>query len=136
LEKTTRTKLSQRDALFLESLRSLGWTNEELLRRVREGELPEAKYEALAELANADPDAFESAVTRGYQIKYNTIYGIKNWILTRFDREPELVLEEGQEAVRAMLSAEEKELLASVLSYGWTLREEGEGIYRIEPIQR
>jgi len=133
---TTRTKLSQWDALLLETLRSLGWTNEELLSKVKAGELPEAKYEALAELANSDPETYETAVTQGYQIKYNTVRGIRSWIAVRFGSEPELRLEEGQEAVRAALSAEEKELLASVLSFGWAIREDGEGAYLVEPIQR
>lgn len=142
MEITNGVKLSQWDALMLESLRSLGWTNEELIRRVKTGELPadespfEFQYGELSAFANANPDTFEAAVSQGYQIKYNTVRGIRSWILVRFGREPELLLEEGQEAVRASLSAEEKELLASVLSFGWAIREDGEGVYWIEPIQR
>jgi len=139
---TNRVKLSQWDSLMLESLRSLGWTDEELIGRVKSGELPvdespfHFKYEALAEFAKENPETFEAAVKQGYQIKYNTVRGIRSWILVRFGREPELLLEEGREAVRASLSAEEKELLETVLSFGWAVREDGEGVYWIEPIQR
>lgn len=39
-ETKNKVKLSQWDALLVESLRSLGWSDEELLRRVAEGDLP------------------------------------------------------------------------------------------------
>ncbi|QJD86505.1 hypothetical protein [Cohnella herbarum] len=147
---TDRVKLSQWDALMLESLRGQGWTNEELIRRVREGELPEDesdfhfKYETLTSFANEEPATFEAAVTQGYRIKYNTVRGIRSWILVRFGREPELLLEEGREAVHASLTLDEKALVESVLSYGWAVHAEGEdgpssrdvATYRIEPIQR
>ncbi|WP_239713681.1 hypothetical protein [Paenibacillus sp. 19GGS1-52] len=45
-ETLNRVKLSQWDALLLESLRGLGWSDEELLLRVTEGDLPvdESEY--------------------------------------------------------------------------------------------
>lgn len=143
-----RVKLSQWDALMLESLRALGWTNEELLSRVRTGDLPEDEseyhfdYRDLAAYAEANRETFESAVTQGYRIKYNTVRGIRCWISVVFGKEPELELEEGREAVTASLTAEERERLSSALSYGWEIHGEqadaaGEtSSYRIEPIQR
>lgn len=146
---TNGVKLSQWDALLVESLRSMGWSNEELIARVRAGELPidespfEFKYEALTAFAEAEPETFEAAVKQGYQIKYNTVRGIHSWIRVALGLEPELLLETGAEAVRAALTGSEKERLASVLSYGWHIREadgqaaNGErGVYLIEPIQR
>lgn len=152
MDTTNQVKLSQWDALLIESLRSLGWTDEELIARVRSGDLPvdespfEFKYEALSAFEEAEPETFEAAVTKGYQIKYNTVRGIHSWIRVALSLEPELLLEEGAEAVRASLSAAEKERLASVLSFGWRIREDDEqaaeasgqerGVYLIEPIQR
>ena len=147
---TNKVKLSQWDALMVESLRALGWSNEELIRRVREGDLPvdespfHFKYELLTAYAAEEPDIFEAAVTQGYQIKYNTVRGIRSWILIAFGKEPELLLEEGQEAVHVSLTPEEKGKLSSVLSFGWAVHEDdsrstsaGEtNLYRIEPIQR
>ncbi|SFB07880.1 hypothetical protein SAMN05216312_103380 [Cohnella sp. OV330] len=149
---TSQARLSQWDALLVESLRSLGWSNEELFARVRSGELPvdespfQFKYEALSAFAAEEPETFEAAVTQGYQIKYNTVRGIHSWIRVALGLEPELLLEAGAEAVRASLSTDEKARLASVLSFGWRVREEeekaaevsGEGrsVYVIEPIQR
>ncbi|BBI31373.1 hypothetical protein [Cohnella abietis] len=144
----SRVKLSQMDALMVESLRALGWTNDELVRKVKAGELPvdespfHFKYELLTAFAAEEPEVFEASVTEGYQIKYNTVRGIRSWILITFGKEPELLLEEGQEAVHVSLTAEEKEKLANTLSFGWAINEEGQAssegasLYRIEPIQR
>ncbi|MBO7745652.1 hypothetical protein I8J29_15685 [Paenibacillus sp. MWE-103] len=142
----TKAKLSQWDALMLEGLRGLGWTDEEIVRRIRERDgLPaddsiyEFDYAQLADFAAANPETFERAVREGYAIKYNTVRGIRSWINVAFAQEPELVLEAGNESVVAKLTPAERERLLSVLSYGWAVREErpGEaGTYRIEPIQR
>ena len=61
-------KLSQKDALLVESLRSLGWSNEDIVRRVAEGDLPVDEseyhfdYKQLAILQAEQPDLFEQAV--------------------------------------------------------------------------
>ncbi|WP_019914139.1 hypothetical protein [Paenibacillus sp. HW567] len=138
-----KVKLSQWDALLVESLRSLGWSDEELLRRVESGELPVDKseykfdYTQLTALAGEQPEQFRQAVTEGYQIKYNTIRGIRSWISVALGIQAELELEEGNEAVEAALREEEKNRLGAVLSFGWQIVDTGRtGVYRIEPIQR
>lgn len=146
-ETKSKVKLSQWDALLLESLRSQGWSNEELLHRVTGGDVPvdESKYEfdygQLAALANEQPELFRRAVLDGYQIKYNTIRGIRSWIDVALGIEAKLELEEGQEAVEAELTETEHSRLEDVLSYGWGVTEVSagdgsNGTYRIEPIQR
>ncbi|WP_191089621.1 hypothetical protein [Paenibacillus spiritus] len=120
-------KLSQWDALLLESLRSRGWSSEELIARVREGNLPaddsefEFDYRRLTELEAENPEAYRRAVVSGYRIKYNTIRGIRSWIQVALGREPELELEEGKEAVRARLTAAQAQRLEEVLSPGWRM---------------
>lgn len=144
MEENQRVKLSQWDALMLEGLRAYGWSDEELLQRVRERNLPEDTsmyefdYQALAEFAAANPDLFESAVRDGYSIKYNTLGGLRSWIAVAYGLEPVIVREPGQEAVFAELTPAQKERLESVISFGWAiLEEEGKpGTYRMEPIQR
>ncbi len=139
-------KLSQWDALQLESLKAHGWTAEELLRKVREGELPTDSskfrfdYANLQAFAKEEPDSFEQAVKHGYQIKYNTIRGIHSWILVALGHEAELDLTEGKEQVVASLTQAEAARLASVLSFGWEaslLNAEpaptGTAAYRIAP---
>ncbi|MFK4303875.1 MULTISPECIES: hypothetical protein [unclassified Paenibacillus] len=144
-ESTKRVRISQWDALMLESLRALGWSDEELIRRVQHNELPsdgqsDFDYAELATgLASKEPEIFASAVADGYQIKYNTIRGIRSWIAAAFGREPELSLEEGSEAVTSELTKVEYARLEQVLSFGWSIQEDrpatGDvaGLYRIVP---
>ncbi|PYI50528.1 hypothetical protein [Paenibacillus flagellatus] len=145
---TNRVKLSQWDALMLESLRAHGWSEEELLRRIHAGELPrdESKfqfdYAQLTASAKNEPAVFEAAVYNGYQIKFNTLRGTASWILLALGEEAELSLEPGQESISVRLSREDRDRLASTLSYGWVIHEEGSGadggkpVYRIEPLNR
>ncbi|MNC35104.1 hypothetical protein D3C75_835740 [compost metagenome] len=142
-ETVNKVRLSQWDALLLESLRGLGWSNEELLAISSAGELPvdnspfEFDYQQLAALAAEKPEEYRQAVTEGYQIKYNTIRGIRSWISVALGIEPRLELEEGKEAVEVSLTADEKQRLEDVLSFGWVISGVQEsGVYRIEPIQR
>ncbi|MDN4080011.1 hypothetical protein QYF52_18860 [Paenibacillus polymyxa] len=142
-ESTKRVRISQWDALMLESLRSLGWSPEELIRRVQQNELPTDGQFDYAELATGlaakEPEVFVSAVTDGYQIKYNTIRGIRTWLAAAFGREPELSLEEGSEAVTSELTQAEYDRLEQVLSLGWVIQEvrpatgDTAGLYRIVP---
>ncbi|WP_438431961.1 hypothetical protein [Gorillibacterium sp. sgz500922] len=126
-DKVQKGKLSQWDALLLESLRGQGWTEQELLQRVQDGNLPkdesefEFDYRRLTELQAEDPDGFRQAVYNGYRIKYNTIRGISSWIKVALGKEAMLELTEGKEAVEARLAAEEIEHLSGVLSIGWHL---------------
>ncbi|MRN56583.1 hypothetical protein [Paenibacillus monticola] len=148
LETLNRVKLSQRDALLLESLRGLGWSDEEMLLRVTEGDLPvdESKYhfdyKRLTALQAEKPEEFEQAVHEGYQIKYNTIRGIRSWISIALGKEAALELEEGKEAAEAALTIAEKNRLEAALSFGWQIHGGSQTatgateVYRIEPIQR
>ncbi|WP_340020897.1 hypothetical protein MHI24_17955 [Paenibacillus sp. FSL K6-1096] len=146
-ETKSKVKLSQWDALLLESLRSQGWSDQELLHRVTGEDLPvdESKYEfdygQLAALANEQPELFRRAVLDGYQIKYNTIRGIRSWIDVALNIEARLELEEGHEAVEAELTEAEYSRLQGVLSYGWQITggsaaDGSARVYTIEPVQR
>jgi hypothetical protein len=142
-ETVNKVRLSQWDALLLESLRGLGWSNEQLLEITSAGELPadnspfEFDYQQLAALAGEKPEEYRQAVTEGYQIKYNTIRGIRSWISVALGLEPQLELEEGKEAVEVTLTADEKKRVEDVLSFGWQIIGGQEsGVYRIEPVQR
>ncbi|NQX46825.1 hypothetical protein HQN87_15915 [Paenibacillus tritici] len=142
-----KVKLSQWDALLLESLRSLSGSDEELLRRVGEKDLPADEseygfdYGQLSALADEQPELFRQAVLEGYQIKYNTIRGIRTWIAVALGIEAKLELAEGQEAVEAELTEAESIRLQKVLSYGWEITggsasDGSAGTYLIKPIQR
>lgn len=123
----TEIKLSQWEALTLESLRSKGWSDEQIIEGVQSGKLPaddskfQFDYSILTALAAEQEQHFLHAVKEGYRIKYNTIRGIHSWILVALGHEGYLYLEPGEEAVYATLSKQEAERLSSVLSYGWQL---------------
>ncbi|MHA6482544.1 hypothetical protein ACX1C1_11660 [Paenibacillus sp. strain BS8-2] len=144
----SNTKLSQWDALQLESLKALGWSNEQIIQQVVSGDLPkdESKfqfdYAGLRAVAADEPDTFKSAVENGYQIKYNTIRGIHSWILVALKQEAELILEPGAEAVLVALTEAEAAALTNVLSFGWAVSadsaaeapdEEGRSVYWVAP---
>ncbi|MDF2937454.1 MAG: hypothetical protein K0Q90_2827 [Paenibacillaceae bacterium] len=138
--------LSQWDALLLESLKGYGWSADELLRRIREGDVPEDtskfnfNYQNLLDTAAADFGTVEAAVRQGYRIKFNTLRGLSNWMLLALGAEPEVVAEPGQEAILVTLNAEQHSRLLSAISYGWTVTETGAAevgsLYRIEPMTR
>ncbi len=138
---TEKVKLSQWEALLLEALRHLGWSDQQLLELGSAQQLPvdESEYEfdyaELAAFAIAQPDVYRAAVQDGYRIKYNTIRGIRSWLHIAFELEPELILEEGQEAVIATLTKAQYDRLCKVLSPGWVIRDNvAEATYRIEPL--
>lgn len=146
-ELLNKVKISQWDALLLESLRGRGWSDKQLLGITAAAELPvddsvfEFDYRQLQATAKAQPEEFGQAVTSGYQIKYNTLRGIRSWIVVALGKEAQLVLEEGQEAVEVALTEAEKHRLEQVLSYGWQIvplpaGDPDSAQYRIEPIQR
>lgn len=126
-EQPVKIKLSQWDALSLESLRSLGWTDQELLGRILEGTLPvdtsrfKFDYVSLSAWARDNEAEFQQVLREGYQIKYNTIRGISSWIAIALNIEAELHLEPGQEAVIARLTPQEAERVSAVLSFGWKI---------------
>ncbi|WP_202914620.1 hypothetical protein [Paenibacillus antri] len=143
------TTLPQWHALLLESLKRYGWSNEELLRKIQEGDLPkdESKfqfdYADLIAYAREHADTLEQAVRRGYRVKYNTLRGIHSWIAVALRRDAELVLEPGAEAVVVPLSAEETRRVVSMLSTGWKLSvadptpdADGRVLTGIEPMHR
>ncbi|MFD2114195.1 hypothetical protein ACFSTH_14855 [Paenibacillus yanchengensis] len=124
---TSKVKLSQWDAFQLESLRAHGLTNEDIIARIQSGDLPadsskfKFDYADLRNFAEQAKAEFVSAVQDGYTIKYNTIYGIQNWLLVAFQVEAEVNIEPGQEIVQASLTTEQYKKFAAVLSPGWKI---------------
>lgn len=139
-------RLSQWDAILLESLRSHKWSDDELLQRIRQGNLPkdtskfELNYQNLVDTAAADPETVEAAIRQGYRIKFNTLRGLSNWILLSQGHEPQVNTEPGQEAITATLTPGQHSRVMSAISHGWTVTAAGESdgaaVYRIEPLNR
>lgn len=145
----TKVKLSQSHALLIESLRGLGWSNDELVGlAAREGELPKDDsafhfdYEELKAFAAQEPDAYASAVREGYRIKFNTLGGLRSWLCVAFGTEPHIDRRPGLEGVSAILTDAQLARLREALSFGWDVQKVGESLsgdkatYRVEPVQR
>lgn len=139
-----KVKISQIYALMIEQLRSLGWSDEELIRRAKAKDLPaddsmfEFDFQELGAFAEQEPETFEAAVREGYRMKFNTMGGIRCWLLIVYGKDPELNREPGQESITVALTLEEKERLEEALSVGWVIAGEHQGrpeessVYRIE----
>jgi|GEM_PF-1207344 len=128
-----RVKLSQHESLMIEALRGLGWSDDEIIARVRSRELPidnsefQFDYSELSDFDAGQPMLFESALRNGYQMKFNTLGGIRCWISIKLDKEPEVSRVPGEESVTIALTEAEKNQLISVLSIGWTVAAASDG---------
>lgn len=119
--------LSQMNALMVEALRQRGFSDTQIIEDALSNQLPkddsiyEFDFSELSTLAHQDLETLKAALHNGYQIKYNTIRGIRSWIAIVYELEAKLVLEEGQEAVYAKLDKQQQQRLEQVLSHGWKL---------------
>jgi len=123
----TIVKLSQNNALMVEQLRQSGLSDEQIVNDAIARTLPvddsmfEFDYNELSNFVVQELNILQSALRDGYQIKYNTIRGIRCWILIVFEQDPVLVFDAGKEAVYATLNKAQQQQLQPVLSHGWQL---------------
>ena len=135
-------KISQNNALMIEALRQRGLSDEQIVNDAIARNLPvddsmfEFDFNELSGFVEQELVTLQSALRNGYQIKYNTIRGIRCWILIVFEQDPELVFDAGEEAVYATLNSSQQQQLQQVLSYGWQLSilEEATNKIVIKPI--
>lgn len=120
-------KLSQNEALMIEVLRQRGLSDEQIINDALARTLPvdesmfEFDFNELSDYVEQHLDTVQSALHNGYQIKYNTIRGIRCWILVVFEQDPILIFDAGNEAVHATLNEAQQQHLQRVLSHGWQL---------------
>lgn len=89
-------KIKQPAAYMIETLRSKGITNEEILTQVEKRDI--TPWESLAEhfdfnelikLAEQDQEAFKAIVLHGYSVTFVTIRGLQNLLRLKFDLVPD-----------------------------------------------
>jgi hypothetical protein len=144
-------KISQHDALMIESIRAQGTSDRALLELVRSGNLADLQdsgngdfdYRELLTFANADLASFEAAILDGYEIKFNTINGIRYLLRVKFGKEVErLTRDEGDYLADVELRTEDLNKLREIVSKYWSITEvkphEVEGLHhvRIELLQK
>ncbi|EMR06408.1 hypothetical protein C772_01679 [Bhargavaea cecembensis DSE10] len=136
----TKVKLSLMEAYMVESLRSKGMSNEEIITLVEQenaGRLKELEprfdYSELVKAAREDLATFRSALFDGYEVKFVTFNGLKNLLRMRFGKEEERdysLMETGIWGLR--LSPQDLQQLNKMLSSNWLVTSDGSGAVKVE----
>lgn len=137
----TAHRISLMDAYMIESLRSSGITNKEILSALKAGNIEPWQelhknfdFEELLKLANKDIEQFQEVLDQGYQVKFITFNGLKNLLRIRFGKEEnkDYVLEE-RGISNLVLDHEQLESVKQMLSENWVIKEvEGEFVVSVE----
>ncbi|MGZ9585419.1 hypothetical protein [Paenibacillus marinisediminis] len=88
----TRVRLSQNSSVYLEHARRLGHSDKQLLEWIEHNDmttLQEADdeyfhYADWVSYAQEHGEDLKKAVQEGYQMTFNTVYGLKRWLKERF----------------------------------------------------
>ncbi|OCA88033.1 hypothetical protein A8F94_09420 [Bacillus sp. FJAT-27225] len=133
-------KISLMDAYMIETLKSKGVTNQELLE-AKDSKAWNHIHESfdftnLLSLREKDPAAFQTIVEDGYQVKFVTFNGLKNLLKLKFNKVDEVDYQTTERGIRGLhLHPEERKQLTSLLSKNWTIQEEevnGNSVLQIE----
>ncbi|WP_211748859.1 hypothetical protein [Paenibacillus sp. Marseille-Q4541] len=128
---TQEVKLSQYSAILLENARRSGISDEEILEAVRTentellkaAERPHYTYESFFTYAKEHGELLNEAITEGYRITFNTNNGLKNWIATTFQLDPNEDFTSGEGRVEGLiLSQDQVEKLEQALAFNWHIK--------------
>lgn len=128
------------DAYAIENLRSYGYTNEEILSKVKDKDIDEFKkvkenldFTLLIDMEESV--GLKTLLEDGYQVKFLTFNGLKNLIKLKFGK---LAEEDYQvdEFTLSSLKLDEGQAseLKKALSQNWQMKEE-DGSYKVEPVK-
>lgn len=85
-------KITLPTAYMLETLRSSGVANEEILTNIEKKDIQSWEsindrfdFNKLVDFAHQDLEAFKSIVSEGYEVKFITIKGLQNLLRLKFD---------------------------------------------------
>ncbi|MGG0670315.1 hypothetical protein ABE073_17520 [Lederbergia citrisecunda] len=127
----TTNKVTLMEAYMIETLRSNGISNEELLTQLEQGDSsswvrinPNYSYGDLISLYQQDKNAFTSILTEGYQVKFITIRGLQGLLELKFKKtagKDYTLTDEGMKQLK--VDEGELETLKQFLSQNWTITE-------------
>jgi hypothetical protein len=135
-----KVKLSQRDALMIEVLRANGVADRDLLQSLKKGDIRSFQdigggdfdFAELLSFAQENWELLEQAVLHGYEIKFNTISGIRYLLKVKFNKHPDTDYQNrGDHLDQLALTRDEFLALRSVLSRYWSITEQANGVYKI-----
>lgn len=122
------------EAYAIETLRSSGISNEEIVKNVKDKNIEDFKtvkenmdFDAL--IALNDSADFESIINDGYKVKFLTFNGLKNLIKMKFGKfaEEDYQLEEFVISGLELAEQQQKDL-ENMLSANWTMENEAGGV--------
>lgn len=124
-------KISLMDAYLIETLRSNGITNREILSGLEAGNVEEWQilhesfdFSELLKLANKDFEQFREIINYGYQVKFITFNGLKNLLRIRFSKEPDKDYVMQEKGIKNLvLNQKELQSVKQMLSKNWVLEE-------------
>jgi|SRR5699024_1638977 len=124
-------KVTLMEAYLIETLRSNGISNDELLEKVAHKDVrswedinPKFDFNGLIDLYEKDEAAFKSIINEGYKVKFLTFKGLENLLKFRLNK----VAEEDYELLENGISGlkvkeEELNVIKQLLSANWTVHE-------------
>lgn len=134
----TAYKISLMDAYLIETLRNNGVTNEEIISKVKAGNVEtwqelhkQFDFGELLKLANNDIEQFQVILEQGYQVKFITFNGLKNLLRMRFGKEQDKDYELKEKGIsNLVLEYEQLVQVKQMLSGNWVLKEiENESVF-------
>jgi hypothetical protein len=124
-------KITLMEAYMIETLRSNGISNMELLTQLEQGDSsswerinPNYNYGELISLYQQDKNAFTSILAEGYQVKFITIRGLQGLLELKFKKtvgKDYTLTDEGMKQLK--VDKGEFETLKQFLSQNWTITE-------------
>lgn len=125
-------KISMMDAFLIETLRSNGVSNDDILTKLEqndlrtwENEYPNNRFSALITLFKEDKTKFKSILLDGYSVKFITMNGLKNLLKLKYDKIAERDYQLHENGMD-FLDIDEQQLssLKQLLSINWIIQEQ------------
>lgn len=127
----TMNKVTLREAYMIETLRSNGISDGEILTQVQTGETddwsifnPDFEFHGLVELNEKDPEAFQSIIKNGYKVKFVTFKGVRTLLKLKFGFEEEQHYELTDKGITGLqVTDAQLAQIRQVLSTNWSIGE-------------
>lgn len=124
-------KISLREAYMIETLRSNGISDQEILTQAQKGATddwaifnPDFEFHGLVELNEQDPEAFQSIIKDGYKVKFVTFKGVQTLLKLKFGFEEEQHYElTGKGITGLQVTDAQLAEIRQVLSMNWGIGE-------------
>lgn len=122
-------KISLMEAYLIETLRSNGVSNQELIEQQNVEDWNQYHesfdFQLLIQLKERDPIAFQKVIEDGYQVKFVTFNGLKNLLKMKFNRVENIDYQSMEKGIYNLrLNDIELKQIKNLLSKNWVVHEE------------